>query len=367
MNKALFNIHRVLAFLICVPLVLICASGSALVFKHQLDSMLMPERVYVAEPAATRLPFDTLLQSFNNHYPNYEVTGWRVFAKSNRSDLVYVMAHGGSDWSSLFIDPYTAKILSPPQPPRYYLSDALREFHYQLLLGKLGLFIAALVAVLMCLQAITGLILHRKFWKVLFTLRLHARAIIYLGDMHKLVGVLASPVLLLLGVTGAYWNINQLIYSVGQPPAAPYIVAQRLYNPSLSVDALVAESRKRFPDFELSFIALPAKPGYAINVLGGRDQQNPLFSEFSVSLSYHAQTGALITARDIQDADLGDQITHSFRQLHFGDVAGLGGRIIWTLAGLSPLALVLSGLSMYYLRRPVRERAVQKRREGKSK
>jgi uncharacterized iron-regulated membrane protein len=364
MNQALFNIHRVLAFLICLPLLLICLSGSALVFKYELDLVLMPERVRVAEAAATRLPFDTLLQSFNNHYPEYEVTGWRVFAKPNRSDLVYVMAHGGSNWSSLFVDPYTAKILSPPQPPRYYFSDALREFHYQLLLGNLGLFIVALVAVLMCLQAITGLILHRKFWKVLFTFRLQARPIIYLGDMHKLVAVLALPVLLLLGVTGAYWNINQLMYSVGQPLAAPYIVGQRLYNSNLSVDALVAESRKRFPGFEVSFIALPAKPGYAINVLGGGDQQNPLYSEFSVSLSYHAQTGALITSRDIQDAELGDQITHSFRRLHFGDVGGLGSRMIWALAGLSPLALVLSGLSMYYLRRPVRKRAVQPREGG---
>tara|TARA_R110001592_G_scaffold50697_1_gene156654 strand:+ start:1584 stop:2687 length:1104 start_codon:yes stop_codon:yes gene_type:complete len=366
MNRILFNIHRVLAFLICLPLLLICVSGSALVFKHELDSILMPERVLVGEATATRLPFDTLLQSFNSHYPDYEVTGWRIFAKPNRSDLVYVMTHGGSDWSSLFVDPYTAKILSPPQPPRYYLSDALREFHYQLLLGKFGLFIAALLAVLMCLQAITGLILHRKFWKVLFTLRFQARPIIYLGDMHKLVGVLVSPVLLVLGVTGAYWNINQLIYSVAQPLAAPYIVDQRLYNSSLSVDALVAESRKRFPGFEVSFIALPAKPGYAINVLGGRDRQNPFFSEFSVSLSYHAQTGVLITARDIQDAELGDQITHSFRRLHFGDVAGLGSRMIWALVGFSPLALMLSGLSMYYLRRPVRKRIAERRREGRA-
>jgi uncharacterized iron-regulated membrane protein len=364
MNKILFKIHRVVAFILCLPLLLICLSGSALVFKYELDSILMPERVSVVPATSVRQPFDTLLNTLNRNYPQYEITGWQVFTDPNRADLVYVMAHGGSDWSSLFVDPYSARALSPPRPPQYYFSDALREFHYQFLMNDTGLFICAVIAVLMCLQAMTGLILHRKFWKVLFTFRHWARPIIYLGDTHKLIGVLASPVLLVLGVTGAYWNVSQLIYSANKPLSEPYIVDSRLYNSAISLDALVADGRQKLPGFTLSFISLPSKPGYAISLLGKVENQKALYSEFANTLSYNAQSGEFMAVRDIREAAIDKKITNSFRKLHFGDFAGLASRLIWAVVGLSPLVLVLSGLSMYCLRRPVRKRAADKRKQG---
>ncbi len=363
MNKVLFKLHRLLALLICAPLLLISLSGSVLVYKHEIDALLMPERVRVAAVGEARQSFDVLLHAFNQAYPEYEVTGWQLFADPGRADLVYVMAPGGSEWSSLFVDQYRAKILSDPSPPKYYVTDLVREFHYTFLAGDIGLLLCAVVAVLLCIQALIGMILHRKFWKVLFTFRYRARPIIYFGDLHKLLGVVATPVLLVLGFTGAYWNINQLSYSLAKPVmlSAPYIVGERLYNPTLSIDALLRESQGRLVDFAPSFISLPSKPGYVINILGGVSGQNPLYSEFANSLRYDAQTGEFSGLRDIRESGAAAQIKNSFRRLHFGNFAGNWSRLIWVVLGFSPVLLIVTGLAMWRMRRPQRLRQAEKR------
>jgi uncharacterized iron-regulated membrane protein len=357
MNKALFKIHRLLAFLLCVPLLLISLSGSLLVFKHEIDGLLMPERVRVNAHDTSRQPFGVLLNAFSHAYPNYEVTGWQLFADPERADLVFVMAHGGSEWSSLFMDQYRAEALTVPTPAKYYVSDLVREFHYTFLAGDAGLLLGAAVAVMLCLQAIIGLILHRKFWKVLFTFRYRARAIVYFGDGHKLLGAIAAPVLLVLGVTGAFWNINQLSSRLTKPPepaAAPYIVGERLYNPTLSIDALLKDSQLRLAGFIPSFISLPSKPGYTISIFGARSGQNIFYSDFANAVRYHAQSGELVAVRDIRESDTANQIKNSFRRLHFGDFAGLWSRVVWAILGFSPVLLIASGLAMWRLRRPQR-------------
>ncbi|WP_373081033.1 PepSY-associated TM helix domain-containing protein [Zhongshania sp.] len=364
MNKILFKIHRLLALLICVPLLLISVSGSILVFKHELDALLMPERVRVAAHNSERLPLDVLLQAVNKLYPNVEVTGWQMFADPQRADLVYVMAHGGSTWSSMFVDQYQAQVLAAPAPPKFYFTDLVRTFHYQFLVGDAGLLLCAVIAVLLCGQALIGLILHRKFWKVLFRFRHRARPIIYLGDGHKLLGAIASPVLLILGFTGAFWNISQLSYSLAKPasPAAPYIVGERLYDSGLSFDELLADAGQRLPGFRPSFVSLPSKPGYEISVLGEVSGQHPLYSEFANAVRYNAQSGEFTGMRDLRLADTTSQIKNSFRRLHFGDFAGNWSRAIWAILGLSPVLLIATGIVMWRIRRPQRLRQATKQK-----
>ena len=111
MNKTLFKIHRLLAFLVCVPLLLISLSGSVLVFKHEIDALLMPERVRVDFHGQQRLPFDVLLAAFNQRYPENEFTVWQVFADPCRAELGHVMAHCVTHGSPLFFYQSSASIL----------------------------------------------------------------------------------------------------------------------------------------------------------------------------------------------------------------------------------------------------------------
>ena len=362
-NKLLFRIHSWSALAVCLPLLVICLTGSVLVFKHEIDSLLMHDKVRV-EPLPQRQSLDTLRDMVNETYPRHEVVGWTLFEDPARADLVYVMAHGSSDWSYLLLDQYRADVLAPVVSTTHYLTDWLLELHYTLLLHDAGLLLSGLIAVILCLLGITGLWLHRSFWKNLFTLRTKARRVLYYSDLHKLVGAYASPVLLVLGVTGAYWNLTHFAHEVEEHAGGQehYKMQARLYNDELSLQSMHDRSEQTLPDFDATYISLPWEPGQGIRFFGDINSSNPLLSQYASSVHFDAQSGDLKEVYDIREQGVSAKTVDSFRRLHFGDFAGLPSRIIWCLFGLAPAVLAFTGVSLWLKRRPQRRRAAAKAR-----
>ncbi len=358
MNRFLFKLHGYLALIACIPLVLICLSGSALVFKHEIDRLLMPGIVSVA-PAGSRLSLDDLLDEVNGKYPDYEVVGWEIFPDPARADLVSLMARGSSERSRVSMDPYRGVLLTSPQEGERTFTDSLLSFHYTLLLGNFGLLGSAFVAVVLCLMGISGLIMRRRFWRNFFTLRYRARQILFFSDLHKMAGVLASPVLLVTGFTGAYWNFPHFAYEMRESNAElrPHVMSGRLYSDSISIQAIHDESISRIDGFRPSYLSFPSRPGSGFSVLGGNKEANPLFSQYASSVSFSANDAGYIGRYDIREADWGRRIENSFRRLHLGDFAGLFSRILWCVAGLLPLVLAVTGIRLWMKRRPQRLRA----------
>ncbi len=360
-NKLLFRIHSWSALAACLPLLLICLTGSVLVFKHEVDSLLMRDKVRV-EPLSQRQNLDTLRNLVNDTYPSHEVVGWALFQDPARADLVYVMAHGSSDWSYLLLDQYRAEVLAPVVSTTHYFTDWLLELHYTLLLHDAGLLLSGLVAVILCLLGVTGLWLHRSFWKNLFTLRTKARRVLYYSDLHKLIGAYASPVLLVLGFTGAYWNLTHFAHEVEEHASGEehYKMQTRLYNDELSLQALHDRSERALPDFDATYISLPWEPSQGIRFFGDVNSSNPLLSQYASSVHFDAYTGEQKSVYDIRGQGLQAKTFDSFRRLHFGDFAGLPSRIVWCLFGLAPTVLAFTGISLWLTRRPQRRRAAAK-------
>jgi uncharacterized iron-regulated membrane protein len=128
MNKTLFKWHGYAGLFAFIPILLICLSGSILIFKYELDSLIRGDMVNVAH-VSERLTTDELKNTVNNVYPDYEISGWVLFQEPKRSDVVYLMKKGTSDWYHIYINSYTGEILSPPSVATTYFTDWLVEFH----------------------------------------------------------------------------------------------------------------------------------------------------------------------------------------------------------------------------------------------
>ncbi|SHF14081.1 Uncharacterized iron-regulated membrane protein [Microbulbifer donghaiensis] len=367
MNKTLFKLHSWMALIAFVPLLIICITGSILVFKHEIDTALMEERVRVTADGRARQSLDTLLGSVNQSYPAYEVVGWHLFQDPHRADQVYMMRRGSSDWFYALLDPYTGVILAQPQGLTHYFTDWLLELHYTLLLDDPGLAVTSVFSILLCLLGITGLVLYRKFWKRLFTLRWNARLIVYFSDLHKMTGVFASPILLIVGFTGAWWNITHFAHELREHAEGKehYAMAERLYSDSLSLQLLREDAAGKVKGFEATYITMPWEPGVNITFWGDVHSSNPLLSQYASSVTYDAQSGEFIQASDIRDAGPGAKVVDSYRRLHFGDFAGLVSKLLWCVMGLSPLLLSVTGVYVWYRRRDKRRSARVKRRNKK--
>ncbi|MDU0353935.1 PepSY-associated TM helix domain-containing protein [Paraglaciecola aquimarina] len=245
MRKKLFKLHSWLAVTCFVPLLVICVTGGVLVFKVELDALLMKDKTVLVDSTDKRISMDLLAKEINSEFPDYEIGSWEIFDNQYRADAVYLLKRHTQDWYKIYVNPYTNQILSTPVPTGSDLTDWLVELHYSFLLHGSGIFIVFVFGVVLVFLGISGLIIYRKFYARVFTLRYKAVKLVLFSDIHKLFGTLASPILLVIGLTGVYWNAKEFIHEVSHTAAEEaWVLTERLYSSDVSLDKLLDDSQK---------------------------------------------------------------------------------------------------------------------------
>ncbi|HVU24730.1 MAG TPA: PepSY-associated TM helix domain-containing protein [Opitutus sp.] len=356
MRKRLWQLHSWLGLIAGLGLLVIGLTGSLLVFHDELEALVNPGLIRVQPAPAGRLPLDPLLAGVNRALPDYEVTGWLVRAPAEKryADILYLIRHGSDQWLLATLDPYTGRILASPRAYTATLTGWLLELHYTFFADRIGEAVAGVFAVMLCTLGVSGLWIYREFWKSVLRLRWRRSARILFSDVHKSVGIVSVAFNLLLGFTGAYWNLTR---AVAGEPAQPKMT-HRLYAGSLSLDALVADAARRLPGFRTNFLSLPSQPAMGVTLYGAVVPSSPLRSLYGSTVSYDAQTGAHQATFDLRSAGAWAQAVDAFTPLHFGTFGGLPVKILWCLAGLAPGTLAVSGFVIWRLRRRAHSPAV---------
>jgi len=368
MRKKLFKWHSYLALIAMLPLIVICITGSILVFKVEIDTVLMPNKMQVnVLPDTPRLGLETLFNNVKNQFPNYEIGTWEIFddIKHNqaRTDTAYIIRHQDNIWKKVYLNQYTGLILSEPVDLDHDLTDWLLDLHYQLLLATKGAFVGFVIALIFLFLAISGIVLYRHFWFKFFTLRLGKAKQIFFSDLHKMIGISSSPVLLILAFTGAYWNASVVIHEVSEHIIEePVIMNAPFHNQKLSIEKLKYTSSELIDSFTATYLVLPFEPNMDITFYGVVDSPNPLHSEYGSLVTFDKQSGDLTISQDIRKTDGLTVTLDSFRKLHFGYFAGLTSKIIWCILGLSPVFLSMTGFYLYWQRSRRKKAAKQNRR-----
>ena len=371
MRKTLFKIHSWVALIALIPLLVISITGSVLVFKSEIDGLLMPDNHFVVQQQANRLPIDTLITKTQKTYPEYVVGSWEIF-NDDTADRVYLIKRGTEDWYKFHLDQYTGNILSEPVGTSHYFTDWFLDLHYTFLLndlkslpGQTGTVLGFFFAVFFLVLGITGLIIYRKFWQRLFSVRWRATLQIVLSDIHKMTGVIGSPIIIILAITGGYFNGAVWYHEVIEHAEEEHFVLTKdLYNEEISFQHVLDDSQKQIPTFNGTFLVMPLEPDENITLFGEVATSNPLASEYANTVTYNKLTGEHMANWDIREVGVGWQVIDSFRKLHFGYFAGLISKIIWCVIGLSPVWLGGTGFYLWFTRRK-RKKQSQKNRLSK--
>ncbi len=355
-RKRIWQLHSFLGLFAGFGLLLIGLSGSLLVFHDELEWLLNPAATRVTPAETGRLSFDELLARANAQLPDYEITGWQPRDNGARNaDALYLIRHGDTEWKTATLDPYTGKILASPISQHRTLTGWLLKFHYEFFADEIGRALCALLALALLVLGVSGIFIYRQIWKNLFTLRWSHAARVLLSDFHKLIGITSAAFNLVLGFTGAYWNITEVIEHAGGHEHAQPAFATRLYPETLALDALLADAPKHMAGFRPNFISLPSVPAApAVMFWGSVPGANPFRNPYGSTVTYDAKTAAPFTptaTRDIREQPLWTQITDMFQPLHFGSFGGLFIKIIWSLAGLAPGALAVTGFLIWRSRK----------------
>lgn len=354
-TKTIWKIHSWVGLICGIALLVIGLSGSILVFHQEIETKLRPDWVTVEKiKESGRLPLEQLVSTVETRFPDYWVRGWLPRYSSKFRDQAFLKHRGSdNDWYMLHVDPYNGE--SAPRPLAYpeTIYGWFVELHYTFFADQIGLAFVAFFGLGFLLLGLSGFYLYRDFWKSLFRLRWKRSARIFFSDLHKMIGILAMPINLILGVTGVYWNTTHLMLEVmSEIKGEEHDPLEHPYPGGITkqLPLLIENAQAHWSDFELNYLYFPIEGNGKIRFYGQTPSTNPLRSPYGSWIQLDVESGEIETSSDLRTANIWRKITDAFEPLHFGDFGGITTKIIWCITGLTPSILFISGFIMWWKR-----------------
>nr|WP_218623917.1 PepSY-associated TM helix domain-containing protein [Granulicella sp. dw_53] len=376
MRRAIFQIHLWIGVIVSLYCIVIGLSGSALVFKEEIERATEPELYHVA-PAPRQTTLDQAIRRIEAERPGWRVSGLENFEQPQTAVLALMGRKDtppNANYRAVSFNPYTGAVLRD----RMRFDGVLgwtSNLHFYLLAGKTGLLISGGMALGLLLLCVSGLILWWpgvQRWAAALILRLHrgGRRVNWKRlnwDLHSVLGFWSCVALLAVTFTGLYFcfpapvggvtvlvtggSIHKALAEVEAPDRKPSPSTR----PIMTVDEAVAVARKALPaEAPAGYMSLPHKPGAAYSVTGYYKGALP-FSQL-VRVSLDPRTGEVLGYTDTTHQMRGLRVIQYFYTVHFGSFGGDGAlglfiKILWFLLGLMPALLAVTGLIMYWNRK----------------
>lgn len=352
MKKRLWQIHSWLGLICGLGLILIGLTGSVLVFHKEINATLYGE-INAADynPASPRLALGEQLSQVRSQFPEFWVSGWLLNRDPESRDIAYMKPRGTDDWHKLRVDQYTGEIPGQPLSYRDTLHGWFVDLHYTLFADHIGMVITAVLALGLIALSVTGIWIYRSFWKNLFRLRWGNSLRIFCSDLHKAIGISSVPLNLILGFTGAYWNITHLLHELEEHAHEEEHAIMMPLEDTLPIEQLMATATDRWSVFRINYIYFPTDQDPNIYFYGSNHFDSPFLSPYGSWMGVNSQTGEIAVENDLRETGLWALIVDAFEPFHFGDFGGLFTKIIWCLAGLAPGVLAISGSLIFFARR----------------
>ncbi|MBV1934231.1 MAG: PepSY domain-containing protein, partial [Parvibaculaceae bacterium] len=224
-----------------------------------------------------------------------------------------------------------------------------------------GRFIVGLSGVLLLVSIVSGILLHRKMLKEMFTWRLHRSIRLKWQDSHKILGVWSLPFQLMIAFTGAWlgmvalllplnatitgkWGMDE-IYVALFPSTAPAI---GISQPMLSIDeVLVATSP--YLDSAPKAISITNWGDETASYIFQYDPHGTLDGTLRTEVS--AVTGEIYEVPQIDRSGVPYQVLRSMTTLHYG-VFGAGWiKILYTVLGAILCIIAITGVLIWLEKR----------------
>lgn len=351
------KIHSYLSLIFLIPIFLSCLSGAILVYKDEINALLNPSEVFRSDQGSERLSFDKLREIALRANPNFELISWKLSPNLSKNDELWFLPKGlEKEWYRVYLNAYTGEIKSSPTAHHSGFLGFLTELHENLFLEKTGSVVLGLGAISLLLISLSGFFIHANFFKNLFRLRF-ARLLVFASDIHKLIGAIATPILLIIALSGLYYQVKVFISPFNGYES--FVVTDKIYNKNISVDSLVLKSKQDLAGFSPRLVVFPFFQGANILIFGEVKGQNPLFSEYSSSFIFDKDSAKLLAISDIAKASFSQKLMASARKAHLG-YYNQASKFIWFLVGLSPVILLISGFYLWIKRANFKRRKNEK-------
>lgn len=359
-RKLLLKVHLYAALASGLLLSVTGASGTVLVFRHEIDRSLLPHLLRV-EPRPQRASTEGVLAAVRRAFPTKRVQ--YLFPPTAAGDSYQVQV--GEMGRRVYVDPHTGLVLGS-RLPRETFTGFLYSLHADLLGGGTGRTVVGIAGGLLLLLASTGVILWWPGWRRLtqgFTVQWASGWKRVNFDLHRVLGIFAVPLLVLSAITGLAlvfpapftWALHAL---TDAPPrvSAPTCVVPPDAQP-LPLDHLAAAADS----------ALPGARTTRISLAGGSDSPVVFRKKFPTEAHVNGMSfvhmdpysGEVLAVEDVRRATAATRAMNLRYPLHVGGVGGLLVRGSTATAGLAPAALMTTGCMMWWNRTRARRKGIR--------
>jgi uncharacterized iron-regulated membrane protein len=384
--------HRYAGLAMAMFLVMSGLTGAIIAFNHELDEWLNPE-LFHAGSEGTPLPALELAARLARAEPRLAVTYLPLTIEPGHSLSISVgpridPATGEAfplDYNEVFVDPTTGEI----QGKRFWggcclerenLLPFLYILHYSLHMpGNWGLWLMGGVALVWVFDCFIGLWLTfpraRPFfakWKRAWQVKGNGNAYRTSFDLHRAGGLWLWGLLLIIAVSGVALNLDEEVFTPVVSvfsPITPTVWDEREEAPpekpietSLALaDVLsraTAEAARR--GWELAPFGIFYSAEFGLFGVGfGEDHAAGLGGPW---LYFDGQSGAPVGDYVPGEGTAGDVFSQLQFPLHSGQIAGLAGRIVIAVAGVTVAMLSITGVVIWLRKRASRSTAQARQR-----
>ena len=356
--------HLWLGLILCIPIVVIGISGSALLVQSHYVSRSLP----AATATGSKQAIERAIEAARAAAPPSSRLG-RIDLSVRDGDPVTVQMQPpgrGVRPVRVFVDPVSLQVLGMTEVlPRGQALGFLINIHSFLMMRSyIGVKIVGALGVAMIVMAISGLVLwwpKKGQLRRAFLVRRGARGLSLYLDLHHAAGIWTFAVLLLMSVSGVYLCFPQTVtgaLSTVLPSAlgSGEPIAGFVPTPGpLDADMAVASAVRAVPDAGAVAVQMPEQSGRPILVFlettrfGGATQP-------PILVTLDQATGDIGYVDDPRDHGMVENVVNFQNALHYGVAFGPVWQTVVFVSGFLPLFFAITGLSIWWARRRVTRR-----------
>lgn len=363
MKRLLLQLHLWTGLVAGLLLVLLGLSGSALVFRAELEHAAVAQWTVAIEPQGrARQTLEACVERALREHPTRELA--RLVVPPSESSVVEVVLQrqrpktlAEADLVSVFVDPYSLEVRGSRRKADTLLGQ-LQDFHYALFAGEPGLKVNGIAALGLLALTVTGPILwwpRSGRWREALRVRRAPRMATW-RDLHAVSGVLASIVLGLITLTALYFAFRGTATAVvalasGAATVAPPRVAQPATGAAAALaplDALVAAARRAEPDARFDELR-PARSSVRPASLSFRLPGDTVMGRHR--MFFDPVTAQVMRVDRHESLDFGGRVFANMAPWHYGSFGGRITQLLWFVAGLAPALLFGSGAWLWWRKR----------------
>lgn len=333
-------------------------TGSLAVFDQEIDNWMHPE--LPAHHLTDEQAVERALGYLREHKP--DAKQWGISLPEERSPELRASTGGRRDGVSVTLDPNTGEVLPVRESAggRFFFL-----FHFTLFMpGMLGIYVVGALAMGMLAALISGVVIHKKFFKEFFTFRPAKGQRSWL-DAHNASAVLLLPFHLMITYSGlaiflviympaamdALFDGNREAFFKAQDAAPAVVEVKRSATvepaPLVALGPLLAKAREVMGPLSGVSITNPGMSDAVIQIRPILGNRIALIK--GGGMRFDGVTGEQLSGPTEMRASV---LTHRvISGMHFAQFGGYSMRWVYFICGLISSAMIATGLVLFTVKR----------------